>query len=178
MSKFLFVENKILQTNLDTTFSHIVDLTTLAESEFYKDKYLLASSLRKTIIIHTASIVEALLLLKLKQKIEGKEIKLSNEWIYSNIKILHKLSDKQEVVAGHRIRKIKNIDRIYFDRIIDLSLKYRIINKKLFEEVHKLRKLRNRLHIGGLTKMEKEYTKSNLNFVFNVAKKVKNIIGS
>lgn len=180
MSKFFFIENKILQKNLDIAFEHIADLLALSESDLYKEKNILASSLRKTIVIHTASITEALLLWKLKQKIKTKKIKLSDEWIYNDIKILYKLrdEDEKEIIAGSRKKKTKKIDKLDFDKIIKLSLNYKIINQKLSKETHKLRELRNRLHIGGLTEMEKEYTKYDLNFVFSVLKKVENNIAN
>ena len=64
MSHFPFIHQKTLQHNIDLTFVHVVDLLALSEANSYKGKIVLVSSLRKTIIVHTASIIEALLLWK------------------------------------------------------------------------------------------------------------------
>lgn len=177
MSNFSFVVDKILQSNLDISFAHIVDLLTLSESDQYKGKNVLVSSLRKTIIIHTASIIEALLLWKFKQTCTASNVKLDNEWRYLNIKTIHPLSDSEEVIAGFRKKEQKDLDHIDFLRITDLCQKYKIIkSKELRGDVDKVRELRNRLHIGGLSELEKEYSKNDLEFCFNVARKIKNII--
>lgn len=172
MNGFDFVDNKVLQQNFNITFDHIVDLLALSESEQYKDTPILVSSLRKTIIIHTASIIEALLLWKLKSLIDSNEIILSGEWKYFDVKILHE-TENEEVIAGKRRKEKKDVDRIDFLRIIDFCVKNEIIVLGISGDAHKVRELRNRLHIGGLLEVEKEYTKSNLRFVFDVAKEVK-----
>ena len=51
MSNFPFVDDRILQNNLDLAFVHVVDLLALSESQSYENKKTLVSSLRKTIII-------------------------------------------------------------------------------------------------------------------------------
>ena len=70
----------------------------------------------------------------------------------------------------------KQINKLDFMRIIDYCDKYKIVTKKFSEEIHNVRELRNRLHIGGLSKVEKEYTKKDLKFVFGVAKKIKALV--
>ncbi len=176
MSSFSFVSDKILQSNLDMSFAHIVDLLALSESDQYKGKNLLVSSLRKTIIIHTASIIEALLLWKFKQVCKTDKVELDNEWRYFNIKIIYPINNSEEVIAGLRKKEQKDLDRLDFVRITDLCQKYKIIkSKELREDIDKVRELRNRMHIGGLSELEKEYNRSDLEFCFNVAKKIKNL---
>lgn len=176
MSNFSFVSDKILQSNLDLSFDHIVDLLALSESDQYKGKNLLVSSLRKTIIIHTASIIEALLLWKFKQICKTDKVELDNEWRYLNIKVIHLISNSEEVIAGIRRKEQKNLDRLDFLRVTDLCQKYKIIkSKKLREDIDKVRELRNRMHIGGLPELEKEYHKNDLEFCFKIAKKVKDL---
>ena len=172
MSHFPFIDNSVLRNNLDVTFQHIVELATIA------DKYdkILSSSFRKTIIIYTASIIEALLLWRLKKKVKATKVKLSDEWKFYDIKILYKISVSEEVVGAKRKKEKKEIKKLDFVRIIDLCVKYKIVAKQFSEEIHKVRKLRNRLHIGGLAKAEKEYTKKDLKFVFGVAKKIKILV--
>ena len=60
-------------------------------------------------------------------------------------------------------------------RIIDYCVNHKIINSELSDNLHKVRELRNRLHIGGLAHAEKKYTHEDLNFVFDIAKKIKNV---
>lgn len=176
MSNFAFVSDKVLQSNLDISFAHIVDLLALSESDQYKGKDVLVSSLRKTIIIHTASIIEALLLWKLKQVCKAKRVELDTEWRYFNLKIIQSITASEEIIAGFRKKEQKDIDRIDFYRITDLCQKYKIIKtKKLKEDIDKVRELRNRMHIGGLSELEKEYSRHDLEFCFNIAKKIKNL---
>lgn len=179
MSHFAFVDDKVLRRNLDTALEHIVDLLAISESESYKNENLLVSSMRKTVIIHTASIIEALLLWRLKQKIKSREVELGDEWRYFDIRVLYTVDvSNEDIIAGKRKREKKELDRLDFVRIIDFCSKYRIVNETLSTHLHKVRELRNRLHIGGLKQVEKEYTYNDLKFAFDVAKKVKqNILG-
>ncbi len=176
MSNFPFVSDKILQSNLDMSFAHIVDLLTLSESDQYKGKNLLVSSLRKTIIIHTASIIEALLLWKFKQICKTDKVELDNEWRYPDIRVIYPVNSSEEVIAGIRRKEQKDLDRLDFRRITDLCQKHKIIkSKRLREGIDRVRELRNRMHIGGLPELEKEYTKNDLEFCFKIAKKVKDL---
>ena len=172
MSHFPFIDNDALKNNLDTTFRHIVELVAIAD-EYDK---ILSSSFRKTIIIYTASVIEALLLWRLKKKIKSTKVELSDKWKYYNIKILHQIDTSEEIIGGNRKKEKKDINKLDFVRVIDLCVKHGIITEQFSEKAHKVRELRNRLHIGGLAEIEKEYTKKDLNFVFGVAKKVKNTV--
>lgn len=180
MSNFPFVSDRVLQSNLDLAFAHIVDLLALSESGQYKgdEKKLLVGSLRKTIIIHTASIIEALLLWKLKQVCKTEKIEMPDEWKYPDLRVLYKITDSEEVVAGIRKKEKEDIDRLDFIKITILCRSHEIIKSEDFKlEIDKVRELRNKLHIGGLTTVEKEYSKSDLEFCFGVAKKVKELVG-
>lgn len=181
MSNFPFVSDKTLQYNLDLIFAHIVDLLALSESDQYKgeEKKLLVGSLRKTIIIHTGSIIEALLLWKLKQFCKTKKVEMDYEWKYRDIRVLYKISNSEEIVAGTRKKERLDVDRLDFIKITLLCRSYGIINSdelKLY--IDKVRKLRNKLHIGGLTHIEKEYSKNDLEYCFGVAKKVKEAVSN
>lgn len=176
MSHFLFIKENSLRTNLDITLDHISHLLGLAESKLYQHKTLLVSSLRKTIIIHTASIIEALLLWELKQQVSAKKIELSDEWKYQDIKIIHKFNQSEQIVAGKRKKELKALDQLDFVRIIDLCYKHKVVEKRIFENLNKVRKLRNKLHLGNLRGVEKLYTPSDLKFVFQIAKKTKEIV--
>ena len=50
--------------------------------------------------------------------------------------------------------------------------KYEAIkNAKLIKDLHKVRKLRNELHIGGIATIRKTYTQNDLNFVLDTLEK-------
>lgn len=177
MSNFPFVEDQILQTNLDNASDHIVKLISLTLSKEYKGQEVLISSLRKTIIIHTAAIVEALLLWKLKHFYRTLNIELPNEWKYYEIKVLHEISKSEEIIAGKRKKEIKEFNKIDFFRIIDLCCCNKIIkSSKLKKELDTVREFRNRLHIGGLKEIEKKYSVGNLEFCFKVQERVKKLV--
>ena len=173
MKQYSFISDKILSGNLDITSEHILELMSISESLAYQNEKILLSSFRKTIIIHTASIIEALLLWKLKKEIKHNTVILSNEWKYTEIKKLHKISDDEYIVGANKKREIKRLDKLDFFRIIDVCSKHKIINNSLKNKLNKVRTLRNRLHVGGLVEIEKEYKKSDLEFVFSVAKEIK-----
>ena len=180
MSNFPFVDDPVLRSNLDLVFAHIVDLSTLSLSESYKDKTELVSSLRKTIIIHTASIIEALLLWKLKLIYKEKKIELSDEWKYIDIRTIHRISSSEEVIAGKRKKGKKEMERLDFVRITDLCCQCGLVNvdDELKKSIDKVRVLRNKLHIGSLPVVENEYTKKDLEFCFSVAKEVKALVSN
>lgn len=178
MTHFSFITDKILQANLDVAFDHIVKLTTISESKEEKYKgMILVSSLRKTIIIHIAAIIEALLLWKLRQICQTQQIELEDEWKYTDIRILYTLTDSTEIIAGLRKKEKKELEKLDFDRITKLCHHHKIIkSNRLKENIDKVRAFRNRLHIGGLPEIEKEYTKVDLEFCFKVAVKVESLV--
>lgn len=176
MSNFSFVDDLVLQKNLDTVFFHIVDLLTLTKSDLYQIEktQTLVSSLRKTIIIHTASIIEALLSWKLKTDLNSNKLSPHYDYTYSNWKLIHKLENETEIMSVIRKKSIKKLEDLDFNRTIDYCYKYQILeDETLLKDLHKVRKLRNRLHIGGLSEVEKEYSEADLEFCFKVTKKIK-----
>lgn len=176
MSNFPFIDDEILKFNLDTAFNHILVLVslTLSPNSNYQTTI---SSFRKDIIIHTAAIIEALLLWKLKKVCKTNNIELFDDWKYFDISVLHKIDGSTQVVGGTRKKIVKDMDKLDFLRITDLCFVYKIIKtEELKLEIHKVREYRNRLHIGGLRGIEKNYSNDDLNFCFDVAKKVKKIV--
>ena len=106
-----------------------------------------------------------------------QKIEMNSDWRYYDVRIIHVINPSTEIVAGFRKKDIKTIDRLDFIRITDLCYKYKIIKlKKLKEDIDLVRELRNRLHIGGLSEIDKEYTRSDLEFCFNIARQVKDLV--
>lgn len=173
-SFFPNITGVILQSNLDKAFAHIIDLITLSGSEQYKSKPVLLSSLRKTIIILTSAIIEALLLWKFKQIVPQQKIELDNEWIYTDMKILYKIDNSTEITGGIRRKEKKDVNDLDFNRLIDKCFKHHIIkSKRFYTDIHKVRQFRNRLHIGNLAEIEREYTIADLEFCFKILEGVK-----
>jgi len=171
MNLFSVITNPVLQANLNSTFEYVTTLSALAE--MLAEQKGFASSLRKTIIIHIASIVEALLLWRLRELVQTQKVEMDSEWKYTDIRILYPISESEEIIAGRRKKEVKDIDRIDFLRVIQLCEKHKIItNQKLLDDVNTIREFRNRLHIGGLADIEKEYDKDDLEFCFSVMERV------
>jgi len=173
MSSFIFIDDVILRSNLDIALDHVNELVTVSESKNYKNRPIQVSSFRKTIIIHIAAIIEAVLLWKLKKVSGSKKIELDNEWKYTDVRLLHKISDSEEVVAGKRIKENRQIGKLDFLQVTRICFKYQIIKSNLLvKNIDKVREYRNKQHLGGLSAIEKKYSKSVLEFCFNVADRV------
>ena len=174
MSHFGFISDSTLRNNLDIAFDHILTLIPLSESESYKK--LEKSSFRKTIIIYTASIIEALLFNQVHEKCNEDDL-TSYKWEIENPKELHKIDDKHKIIGGDFILKstILKVDKINLGIINKLLYDKKLIDKDLFENIDKVRLLRNDQHFGT-HQIIKEYTKFDLEFVFSVAKDVKKIV--
>ncbi len=179
MSSFSFITDDILRSNLDAAFDHINELVTVSESNTFRAKPVQISSFRKTIIIHIASVIEALLLWKFKFVCNTNKVELPDDWKYFEIRTIYKINESREAVAGLRKREQKDIKKLDFLRITDLCQKHKIIkSKKLKRDIDAVRKLRNRMHIGGLSEIEKEYKKSDLEFCFDVTRRVKKLVSN
>lgn len=173
MSSFNFVDDDVLRSNLDLALDHINELVTVSESKNYRNKPVQVSSFRKTIIIHIAAIIEALLLWQLKKVNRSKKIELTDDWRYPDIKILYKINQSKQIIAGKRTKETQRIDRLDFLQLIRLSSKHHIIkSEQLAKDIDKVRKYRNRQHLGGLSAIERKYLKSNLEFCFNVVERI------
>lgn len=176
MSHFGFVSNQTLRNNLDIAFDHVLTLIPLSESKSYKK--LAKSSFRKTIIIYTASIIEALLFNHVQKKCSESDF-ISEKWEIEGYKILHEIDEKNKIIGGHYVLKptILQSDKMNLGIINKLLHDKRLIDDDLYNEVDKVRVLRNDQHFGT-HQVIKEYTKGDLEFVFSVAKDVKELAKS
>lgn len=178
MSDFDFISDHALKSNLEEANDLILELLFRSESTEYQDKPRLVSSLRKTIIIHTATIVEAILLWKLKQFHSSNEIALDDEWDYKDVHLIQDSGDSSEQIVWCKRKLIKKrLDRLDFLHITRICEKHAILRgDKLIGDINKIRELRNKLHIGGLTEIDQEYKPKDLEFCFSVLKRTKSLI--
>ena len=119
--------------------------------------------------MYTASIIEALLLWKPKKEMGNGKVELKNEYIYKEVVSIPIRTERNaELLVVERVHEKRKIDKMDFVRRIDICEKYNIIkNKNLLKELHKVRNLRNEIHIGGLKIVEKKYSLKDLRFVFD-----------
>ncbi len=165
-----FISNEILKTNIALTMQYIIELNEISKKEIN-----IKSFIYKTIIIYSASIIEAVLHYYLQNNIK-KEI-LEKEWTYSDIRILHEIKKNEQIIAGRRFKKkIKIKKNIDFKKINEISLKFNIIDKIFFDKFEKVRKLRNRIHLSGLNNIDYNYNKKTLSFVFDSVREALDII--
>lgn len=174
VSHFSFIDEPILRENLDISFNHLVELLSVSESDEYDD--VSKSSFRKTIIIYTASIIEALLMWILKNKKSSEELDKK----YPDIKItksIYKINEAEEIILVKHVVKIEKckFEKLNLDQIKGLCTDHGLITHAMSQNVNKVRQLRNRLHISTLSRVEKDYSKDDLEFVFSVAAEVKKI---
>lgn len=173
---FPFVKNEILRQNLDEAFNHILTLLQFAESATYNEAA--KSAFRKTIIIYTAAIVEALLFHVLDKEFTEDDLKeFYSSWELSDKKILYKVSDSHHIVAGDykKVAGKTGKEKMNLGQITDFLKKKGVLSKNLFETVDEIRILRNEQHIGTHVQV-KSYTKGDLEKAFSIAREVKEFV--
>ena len=174
-SRFVFIENATLKTNLSISLQYVTFLI-MVEEEFTLQGPI-SYSLYKNIILHTASIVEGTLHHLLEALIKRKEIDsekvLGNEEIYVNKKVLYKTEDGLEVCGIHIKKKPVKLKRNTNFVVINRACKKAILlSKKLFEDVENLREQRNKIHLAGLSEVDDLYEKKDIQKAFDTAKEV------
>ena len=168
---FIFVDNVVLRKNIEGVYTDTIELGIILG---YQKRAEVESVLRKTIIIYTASIIEALLLWKLKKEIGGGKVELKNEYTYKKVVSIPVRTEKDtELLVVEKVCEKREIDKMDFVRRIDVCEKYAIIKgKELLKKLHTVRNIRNEIHIGGLAVAEKKYSLKEVRFVFDTLEQV------
>lgn len=177
-SNFQFVDNTVLRNNLDETFNHIVVLMVFLESTTYGE--VAKSAFRKTIIIHTASIVEALLFYLMDRKFDNSEVsKYYTKWTLSGHKEIYRINKKRLIVAGEYIKKDSRLkkEKMNLGQIADFLLYKKVIDDPLYKMIDEIRILRNEQHIAT-QKTIKRYSKKELEKAFLIVNKTKEFVNS
>ena len=177
-SNFEFVDDEILRNNLDITFDLVIALIPLSNSEDNTHTELVKIGFKKMIIISTASIIEALLLLLIKNKKSEQELSPRTE-IFKVDKIIHMTDDKKRIVIGEMKETIEKCkyNKLNLKQIIDLCDNHNLIKDVILtEHLLKVKDLRNKQHLGTLKFVDSGYSNADLEFVFSVAKRVKELV--
>ena len=173
-SNFPFVTDPVLRQNLDEAFQHILVLLPFSESVTYDETA--KSSFRKTIIIYTASIIEALLYHLVDTKLTEKDIEVQT-WELVNKNVLYEVDDTHKIVAGDYKLKVAQTkkDKLNLGMIGQLLKDKGVLSKLLFDKVDWIRELRNNQHIGP-HKAVKAFTKADIERAFSIASDVKTFV--
>ena len=166
--EFSFIKDAVLRENIENVYNDVFELFPMIAYT----KPEIEHCLRKTIIIYTASIIEALLLWKIEKELGTGKVVLSNEIKYFDPKKVYEAEDFDLFVVKGKA-EIKKLNELDFNRMIGVCESHKILkNKKLADALHKVRKLRNKLHIGGLRTVTKTYPQKEVEFVLEVLEKV------
>lgn len=128
----------------------------------------------KDVIVHTACIVEAVLHHILELHAKNEEEKLyEKSWTFIDPHPIHRIGEMEEIVWCRRKKKRLEIRRYMdFKKMNELSLDLGILNRPLFEKCEMMRKLRNNIHLSGLTHIDAQYKERDLDETFAIAKAV------
>ena len=162
-SNFIFVKDGVLRENIKNVYADIIELMMMVPSA----KQQAQNCLRKTIIIYTASIIEALLLWKIQKEFGAKDVVMKHEWKYHAVKVIHSDNDF-EVIGAKRSQEKRNSNRLDFNRMVSLCKDEKLLDKDLLKDIDEVRKLRNKLHIGGLKDVTKTYPSEDVKFVIKI----------
>ena len=165
MKDISFIDDLSLRKRITDVITDVFDLGTMIEKQ---DKEKTKSCLRKTMIIYTVSVIEALLVWKLRKEISAEKISLSDEMKYSKPQKINEAGNLNLFVVKGK-KETRKITDLNLNRVIDICSSREIItDEDIIDKLHEVRKMRNELHIGGLKAARKVYSQDNLKFVFDV----------
>lgn len=179
--RFHFLENKVLKQNLAIKLQYVHFLLRLEEG--YELPGALRYSTFKTIIIFTASIIEALINNKLHQLIKEGRIEevqmMGKEEKFSIVKDFQRISDSEEICGIKRTRKSKKLtEKNDFQELNRAAKRSGLFNETLFKQAEKIRQIRNKIHPYPLKEVDDKYTKAEINSLFaitgNIIKRIEN----
>ena len=167
MYKFDFIDSPLLRKNVESIQGDVLRLGVLLDS---LQEYAVENCIRKTIVVYTASIIEALLLWKLNREISAGRAEIRDRLRLKDIGcfVPLKSEDGNDIAIAEKIREVRTIEEVDFKRRIDLSERHGIIEGELIKKLHEVRNVRNKLHIDGLEEVKKSYEQEDIDFVFTV----------
>jgi len=170
--RFEFIDDPILRANLQRVFEHIDDLYLLSSYQNLSEAAL--SSFRKTIIIYVAAETEGILLWILQKHTTEEECAVT-ERTFRVDKHIYQVSDSERIVLGtDKLQTQKfSFQNANLAQVAKLCRHFNLIDEYHYQRVQQLRRLRNRQHVGGLQKIDKDYSSQDLRFAFEVAQEIK-----
>lgn len=173
-NRFLFISDTSLRKNLGDALAFVDHLVSLSLDK--NQEKIIINALNKTIVIHTASIVEAVVHFFVQEKSKNQSFYDKN-WTYTDIKLLHKIEGDEEIIAGKRKKKKLKIKRnTDFKTLNEICLREKFFTKRKFEKIEKLRKERNTIHLAGLSGNQGIYSQKQINEFFNTSSEILEII--
>ena len=145
---------------------HAEKVKTRARSGYYKSAIMLS-----------AAIVESLAF-KILEKNSNLEMP-EEDWRCVRSHPLPKeyRGEKGGLSICERIKPRFELDKhTDFKRVNEVCLNLKLFSEKLFEKIEKVRKLRNRIHIQGLSNIDRSYTKKELEFVGSVMDELMDVL--
>ena len=163
MNDFDFISSPLLRKNIESIQNDVFNLGMLLKQSKEKET---RNCIRKTVVIYTVSIIEALLLWKLNEEIKKGNIAVKNRWYLRDIGVSVPLKSKQgnDIAIAEKIKDERTIEKIDFKRRIDLCELNAILKEPLIKKLHKARELRNKLHIDGIHAIRKDYSNKDIDF--------------
>ncbi len=158
---FSFIKESVLRRNVEKISSDVLKLELLLNDASKE----VVDCLRKTVVIYTASIIEALVFWKIREEITTERVILKDEWKYKDVKVLYAISNDSEIIGAERNREERSIDKLDFHTMIRISKDKRIFSNVLLKDLDQVRQLRNEIHIDRLEDIVKTYPMVNVDFV-------------
>lgn len=162
---FSFIKESILRGNIERVYDDVLGLQVLLSKDASTE---VVDCLRKTITIYTASIIEALVLWKIREEITTEKVMLKNEWKYKDVKVLYAINNDSEIIGAERNREERAIDKLDFNAMIRIGKDKDVFSNALLKDLDQVRKLRNEIHIDRLEDIVKTCPLANVEFVQEV----------
>ena len=158
---FSFIKESVLRRNVEKISSDVLKLELLLNDASKE----VVDCLRKTVVIYTASIIEALVFWKIREEIATERVTLKDEWKYKDVKVLYAINNDSEIIGAERNREERVIDKLDFHTMIRVGKDKDIFANVLLKDLDQVRKLRNEIHIDRLEDIVKAYSVVNVDFV-------------
>ncbi|PIZ87622.1 hypothetical protein COX93_00490 [Candidatus Nomurabacteria bacterium CG_4_10_14_0_2_um_filter_30_12] len=173
--RFEFIEDLVLRENIAIVFQYLIFLINLERSHTLPGaiNYLIY----KDMIIHTASITEALLYYGLTKSLEKKKSTLEIFGVtkdkYKNFKQIYKTPTGEEIGAIIKIKEYITPDEMQFNDFIPAALHAGLVDGSLSKELAIIRKQRNRVHLSSFSRVDNGYTMAEVEQMFKTVNKLK-----
>lgn len=169
-SRFYYILDDSLRIHMADALEFISDLISISDN-FPKQK---RNYFRKTCILYTASLIESHLNYYIISS--GHTHHQSNDRQYSNVKeskINDENWDQINIITCKRTKKQIPFDwQVDLNLLIDYSEKIELYDNDFWKELHKVRKMRNQIHLMKLQDIDRKCWMKKLNDTFSTSRKL------